>query len=109
MTNEISASKKGILRSDQSLIGGIIVFYIACMCSLIGLTIWGLGQRNTMVSANATATSAALTTQQAHATFTAVANTTEQSQYEFIETFDTISARWYIGIGNESYGDTTYA
>jgi len=96
-------TKKGFLRNDRLLVCSMFVFYGVCILGLIGTTFWWLNQRNQTISANATATAAAMTTQQAAITSTAIARATEHAQYKFIDRFDSNSSRWTIGSQNSDY------
>jgi hypothetical protein len=86
----------------------MLSFYGVCIIGVMALLFWGLDRRNQTISANATATGAVIATQIANSTATAVAHIEEQSQFEFIEKFDSVSGRWYVGPHTKQYGDATY-
>jgi hypothetical protein len=115
MTREQPEKKSGLPQEDRKLVGGIFGFYFICTCSVLGLLGWWVVRREVTANANATATgaalastSAAIASQESNATATAVARTEEQNQYEFVERFDEVSGRWYVGL-YRNRGDMTYS
>lgn len=101
--------KKGFFKNDRMFVCSMLAFYSVCTIGVIALLFWGLDRRNKTVSANATATGAVVATQNANVTATAVARLAEHDQYEFIERFNEVSGRWYVGPHAKQYGDASYA
>jgi len=107
--NNMTENKKGFLQNDRRLVCSMFVFYGICILGLIAAAFWGLDRNRQATSANATATASNNATQQANATSTAIAHATELAQYEFIEHFDKVSGRWYVGQYERQYGDILIA
>jgi hypothetical protein len=84
---------------------------LSCVCifGLMAVQLWGLNDLKTTILANATSTAFAVATQQKDVYATAIIHATEQAHYEFIERFDQVSARWYVGPHNTQYGDASYS
>lgn len=109
MEDSTAEPKKGFFQNDRMFVCGMLVLYSMCAIGVIALMFWGLDRRNRTISANATATGAAIATQNANVTATMAARLEDQDQYEFIEKFDSVSGRWYTGAYARQYGDATYA
>ncbi len=108
MDNVNTTTKKGVFKNDRMFVCSMLVFYGLCALGLIALSVWGLDRRNKVISANATATHSVIATQNAITTATAIAQIEAQSTFEFIEKFDSVSGRWYVGPHLKQYGDATY-
>lgn len=110
MENETApGDKKGIFQNDLVPIFGLLVISCICILGLAAASLWGLNDFKTTILANATSTAFAVATQQKNVSATAIAHTTEQAHYEFIERFDEVSARWYVGPHPKQYGDMLYS
>ncbi|HKY56068.1 MAG TPA: hypothetical protein VJM08_17260 [Anaerolineales bacterium] len=99
-------------RSFQNDFVPLLVFLaLSCIClfGLIAASLWGLNDFKKTILANATSTAFAVATQQKDVSATAIIHTTEQAHYEFIERFDHVSARWYVGSHARQYGDASYS
>src|SRR6185295_5174330 len=84
-----TTEKKGFLQNDRLLVCSLLAFYGLCLIGIIAVTFRWLNDRNQILSANATAT--------------AVARTTELAQYEFIDTFASNINRWRTGPEENDY------
>jgi 3-keto-disaccharide hydrolase len=108
MTQQLtSQNQKSFLKNDSKLVCSMLVFYSLCILGLIAATFWGLNGRRLALSANATSTAFAVATQQANATITAAAKLAEQDQYEYVERFDKITSRWFVGQYDREYGEAS--
>ena len=105
MENTTTENKKGIFQNDRRLVCSMLVFYGMCIVGAIAITILGLNRRNQTISAHATSTAAIMATEQAKVTATAVARAAAQDNYEYIERFDKVSGRWFVGKYESQYGD----
>jgi hypothetical protein len=95
--------KNSSLRNDRRLVCGMFVFYGLCILGLMAGTLWVLDQRSKKISANATSTAFARSTQQAKVTATAIAHATEQTQYEVIDRFNSNAENWKIESSDNEY------
>ena len=95
--------KKSFLQNDRMLVCSMLVIYGVCILGAIGAVFWGLNRRSQTISANATGTAVALSTQHAQATGTAIVRSTEQAQYQMIDQFDTNENRWLTGYESSEY------
>ncbi len=95
--------KRSFLRNDRLLVCSMLIVYGLCIVGLVAATIWGLGRRSKEISAIATGTAAARTTQQAAATATLAARATQQAQYSYIERFDDNRHAWRVEAVNDEY------
>jgi hypothetical protein len=89
MGNNIVENKKGFLQNDRRLVCGMLVFYGVCIIGVIAATFLWLNQRNQTISANATTTAAA--------------RSTELAQYELIDRFDSNTNLWRTGDEDDEY------
>ena len=105
MENNPTENKKGLLQNDRVLVCGMLLFYGFCFIGLGGAAFWWLNQRSQILSAGATSTAIAANTEQAGLTATAITHRAEQDQYEYIERFDKITGRWFVGSYDKQYGD----
>ena len=76
-------NQKGFFQNDRKLVCSMLVMYSLCIFGAIAATFWGLNRRRLVLSANTTATAAAVGTLRANVTATAVSRATEQAGYEF--------------------------
>lgn len=83
----------------------LAIYAICCMIFLSGSFIW-IREDRKAVSANATATDAIAATQRANATATSIAHNIELDQYDYIERFEDVPKRWFVG--NIDDEDETY-
>jgi hypothetical protein len=105
MDNTTTENKKSFLQNDRRLVCSMLVFYGVCIVGVIALTFWGLARRNQTISTNATSTAAVVATQRASTTSTAIARVAKQNSYEYIERFDKVSGRWFVGQYDRRYAD----
>jgi len=105
MDNTTTENKKGFLQNDRRLVCGMLAFYGVCIAGVIAVTFWGLARRSQTISMNATSTAVVSATQRASSTSTAIARVAEQNNYEYIERFDKVSGRWFVGQYDRKYGD----
>jgi hypothetical protein len=109
MEIEPSVENKPIPSSNKFfIICSILAIYSICMVVACAGIAWGLENESQAMSANATSTAFAIATQQKNVANTTNAHATAQSQFEFIEPFDEISGRWYVGPVKQ-YGDVEYS
>jgi 3-keto-disaccharide hydrolase len=104
-----ATEKKGFLQNDRRLVCGMLIFYGICILGCVAAVFWGLNRANQTISTNATSTAAVDATEQALGTSTALAHTAELDTYEFIERFDNISGRWFVGVYDKRYSDARIA
>lgn len=110
MENEAASDdKKGNLQTYLVPIFGLLAVSCICIFTLVAISLWGLNDLKTTILTNATSTAFAVATQQGKVSATAISHATEQADYEFIEQFDEVSARWYVGPYNRQYGDVYYS
>ena len=101
--------KKGSFQNELVPIFFFLGLSCVCIFGLIAVQLWGLNDFKTTILTNATSTAYAVATQQKDISATAIIHTTEQAHYEFIERFDHVSARWYVGPHARQYGDVLYS
>ena len=106
---DILEDKKRIFQNDFVPLVVFLAMSCICLFGLIAVTFWGLNDFKKTILANATSTAFSVATQQINVTSTAVVRATEQAHYEFIEQFDEVSARWYVGPHDRQYGDALYS
>ncbi|HXD11419.1 MAG TPA: family 16 glycoside hydrolase [Anaerolineales bacterium] len=104
-----TTEKKGFLQNDRLLVFSLLSFYGLCILGCVGAVFWGLNRANQTISANATSTASVNATEQALGTATALVHTADQDLYEFIERFDQVSARWFVGVYDKRYSDARIA
>ncbi len=109
MEPQSTSDKKGFFQNDRLLVCSMLAFYGICIFGCIGAVFWGLNRTNQTITANATSTASVNATQQAMRTATALARAADQDTYEFVERFDQISGRWFVGVYNKRYGDARIA
>jgi len=101
--------KQGSSRNNILLVCGMLTICGACIVGAFAIMFWGLQYEKQTYAVNVTSTAFAVATQQVNAASTAIARSTEQNQYEFVEHFDEVSARWYVGPSAKQYGDVHYS
>ena len=102
-------NNEGWIQKNIGVVLAVLALSCICLVSVIGAPLWGINDLKKTVLANATSTAFSIATQSKNVTVTAVARSTEQAGYEFIESFDEVSARWYVGPHPRQYGDATYS
>ena len=100
--NEADENKR-IIRKDTWFACSMLVIYAICFILFAGGSYFWIRDNRKATYANATATQAAVVTQQANATATAVAHSTEQAQYNVIDKFDANDNRWLTGVSDNKY------
>jgi hypothetical protein len=109
METQSTTSKKSFFQNDRLLVFSMLVFYGICVLGCVVAVFWGLNRTNQTISANTTSTASVHATERAMGTATALVRTADQDTYEFIEHFDQISGRWFVGVYNKRYSDARIA
>ena len=105
----VKENKPSAQKSNFLLVCGLFGLYTVCILGAFGAIIGALQYEKQAYQVNITSTAGAVETQQANAEATAMARATAQDGYKFIERFDQVSGRWYVGPHNNDYGDATFA
>lgn len=95
--------KDCLFACSMFMVFGVFLF------GLIAAPLWEYDQRQKIMSANATSTANAVTTQRANSTATAVAHTTEQLEYSVIDPFDNNIRGWRTANVNDEYAVASIA
>lgn len=104
-----NANELPVHNNNFLLVCGMLSLYAVCILVSFGAIIGVLQYEKQAYTVNVTSTAFTAATQNADAEATAIARSTEHSQYEFIERFEEVSARWYVGPSAKQYGDMQYS
>jgi len=108
-TQSTAGEKKSFFQNDRLLVYSMLAFYGLCILSCIAVIFGGLVRTNKKMAANATSTASINATEQAMGTATALARAADQDTYEFIERFDQVSGRWFVGYYEKYISDARIA